>query len=297
MAKNKLSIIIPAFKDHHKIRRCLQQLSQSSFTDLNIIVVDHSASNNITRWIRIEYPHVTCLRGSSDLWWSGAMNIGIKYALEGGSDLIMPLNHDCYVRVDTIGNMLNILGDVPDKIIAPIQFHLLRQKEMVCANSLFLLGFPTIVLPGRWCKYFTSEKLVSTGLIVGGRGAIIHADIFKSVGYFDEINLPHYGADHDFYLRCKKSGIKLYTCTNAIVDVDGNTKASGNNDASSCDTGLINSLVNRSSHRNIKDTYYLFSNHYPIPGLAILGMALYVVRYLIVYSVKKISIYFKRRTE
>lgn len=282
----ELTVVIPAFKDNQQIKHCLQALNQGDFTDFNIIVVDHGESDDITQWITDDFPQVTCLRGSSDLWWTGATNIGIKYAMEMGSKLIMPLNHDCYVRSDTIANILKSSENVTNSIVAPVQFSLRDKNEQICATSFFLLGFPTVIFPGKWCKLFSSGNLLSTGLIIGGRGAAIRAEIFTAVGYFDELALPHYGADHDFYLRCKKSGIKLLTCLDATVDVDDNELCQNNEHKSIPSHGYVSTLLKRNSHRNIKDTYTLFSRYYPLPGLAILGMALYLTRYSLVYFLR-----------
>lgn len=35
------------------------------------------------------------------------------------------------------------------------------------------------------------------------------AEVFETVGLFDEKNFPHNGADHDFYLQCRKNKIPL----------------------------------------------------------------------------------------
>ena len=279
----ELTVVIPAFKDYKQIKHCLQALNQGDFTEFNVVVVDHGESDDITQWVTDQFPRVTCLRGSSDLWWAGATNIGIKYAVEMGSKLIMPLNHDCYVRSDTITNILKASEIVTNSIITPVQFNLRDKKNLICATSFFLMGFPTVILPGKWCELFSSGNLLSTGLIIGGRGAVIDAEIFNAVGYFDELALPHYGADHDFYLRCKKSGIKLLTCLDAMVDIDDNELNQNNEHTAIASHGYISTLLKRNSHRNIKDTYTLFSRYYPLPGLAILGMTLYLIRYSLVY--------------
>lgn len=293
MTQQSLSIVIPAFKDSHQLRHCLETLIQSSYADIEIIVVDHAPDDEITRWVSADYPQVTCLRGSPDLWWAGAVNIGIKYALKQGSDFIMPLNHDCYVRKNTIENLLMSLDAGINKIVSPIQFYIHSHKEVVCAYSLFLLGFVTVILPARWCKIIFSNSLLPTGLIIGGRGAIINADIFSTVGYFDEISLPHYCADHDFYLRCKKAGIKLFTCTTAIVEVDDVAEYSGNEKPYHYLRNFKESLLNRSSHRNIKDTWILFTKHLPLKVFAIIGMVLYLVRYSFVYLLNYLSLYLR----
>ena len=95
---NRLSIIIPAFSGLDQTRNCLLSLGESHYRDFEIILVDHGASDAISRMAKDEFPRVTCLRGAPDLWWNGESNLGIRYALETGSQWVMLLNHDCFVQ-------------------------------------------------------------------------------------------------------------------------------------------------------------------------------------------------------
>ncbi len=113
---SKLSIIIPAFSGLDQVRRCLLSLGKSRYQDFEIVLVDHGISDEISRLARDEFPRVTCLRGSAELWWSGASNLGIRYALKAGSQWLMLLNHDCYVQADTIGDFT---GDILKKMKMP----------------------------------------------------------------------------------------------------------------------------------------------------------------------------------
>ena len=118
MTDNKLAIIIPAFSGHEQLRRCLDSLYNSNCSDFDVIVVDHGTSDGITRQVNAMYPSASCVRGSPELWWSGATNLGIHHAMDNGYQLLMLLNHDCYVREDTIGRLLAHMEALPDAIIA-----------------------------------------------------------------------------------------------------------------------------------------------------------------------------------
>jgi GT2 family glycosyltransferase len=288
MVNEKLSVVIPAFSGHEQLQRCLESLGHSTFSDFEIIVVDHGNTCGISDWLRSAFPHVNCIRCSSKLWWSGATNTGIKHALQNGSSLIMLLNHDCYVRKDTIGTLLTRLHNQENAIVAPAQVNTRTGRETIGATSLFLAGFSTINPPASWYRKLYPEELIPVGLIPGGRGVIIRASVFDKVGLFNEAQLPHYGADHDFYFRCRKADIKLYVCGDAKVDIDDTTTTLGNMDSKLSLTNFMNSLKNQRSHRNIKDLSMLFSLHYPIAVLSHVGVALHLVRYFSVYLVKMI---------
>lgn len=282
MDRHEITVVIPAFKDYEQLKKCLLSLYNGGYTGFNLIVVDHGETDVITQWVMREYPQVECLRGTPSLWWTGAINIGIRHALDARSKLIIPLNHDCYFRKDTFTALLSSYSRVSNSIVAPVQHNLLDKKELICATSCFLLGFLTVILPEYWCRKKRSGNLRRTRLIIGGRGALISADIFQSVGLFDEAAFPHYLADHDFYLRCRKQKIGLYTCVNAIVDIDDNARSKAGFE-NIPQRGFIGSLIERGSHRNLMDTNRLFSKYYPIPGFSFLGMSLYLIRYTLVY--------------
>lgn len=286
MVNNKLAIIIPAFSGHEQIRHCLESLYKSRYSDFDVVIVDHGVTDEITRQVNDEFPRATCKRGSSELWWSGASNLGIRHALKSGSKWIMLLNHDCYVQPDTIGTLLKYIENKPNAVIAPMQHFLRSGRDIVGATSCFLLGSPTLIPPPAWYNLRYSSTLVPVSLIAGGRGVVIAAETFQRVGYLDEEHLPHYYADHDFYFRCRKAGLRLLVCRETQVDIDDTMTTSADLNTGMSLPQFAASLKDRGSHRNIRDLQTLFSRYYPIPGLAPLGVALNTTRFFFMYLVK-----------
>lgn len=286
MTNNKLAIIIPAFSGHEQLGRCLESLYKSTYSDFDVVIVDHGINDEISRMVNARYPRATCIRGSADLWWSGATNLGIRHALDNGSKLLMLLNHDCYLHPDAIGILTGHIETEPDAVIAPVQHLLSSGRDTIGATSCFLLGFTTLAVPSAWYRLRHSSTLFPVHLIMGGRGVVFKADTFHRVGYLDEEHLPHYGADHDFYFRCRKAGLRLLVCSDARVDVDDTMTTSANLDTGLSLSQFTASLRDRGSHRNIKDLQALFSKYYPIPGLAPLGVFLNTARYFFVYLLK-----------
>ncbi|MGB5443574.1 MAG: glycosyltransferase family 2 protein [Gammaproteobacteria bacterium] len=290
---NKLSIIIPAFSGLQQTRRCLQSLAESDYRDFEIILVDHGVSDELSRLANDEFPRVTCLRGSTDLWWSGATNLGIRHALEAGSQWLMLLNHDCYVQPETVGTLLKNAENNENSVIAPVQ-HMLREgHDIIGITSCFLLGFPTIVPPAAWYRLRYPTGLVPTPLIGGGRGVIVSATTLQHVGLLDEEHMPHYYADHDFYFRCRKAGLQLFICQDTRVNIDDSMTSSADPGSNPGLAGFADALKNRGSHRNVRDLRVLFSRYYPIPGLPGVGVALNTVRFFFVSLAKMFSGFMK----
>ncbi|KPJ89107.1 MAG: hypothetical protein AMJ53_16055 [Gammaproteobacteria bacterium SG8_11] len=283
----KLSVVIPYYSDLEQTVRCLESLKNSNGIEYIATVVDHSPAKEFIAWqTENKAPNVSFIRGDTTMWWTGATNAGIRDALAAGSSHIMLLNHDCYFRPGALDELVQLSNDHPNSIVAPVQYHLETEKYYSTARTCFLLGFPTITFPDLWHQFASvrNRRIAHTKLILGGRGSIVPAEIFSAVGLFDEVALPHYGADHDFYLRCRKHGIPLLVATNAIVDVDG-TKTS----VPETFAPFLSSLKDRKSHRNTKELTALYKRNYPIPGLYYLGVALNLMRYFAIYVVHRIA--------
>lgn len=289
--KTKLSVVIPAFSGLDQLKQCLQALEHGDYHNFDTFVVDHGTTNALTTLLSMQYPKVYFLRGTPELWWTGATNLGIRRALANGSDAIMLLNHDCYVQADTIVKLLRHAEDNPGCVIAPEQFEIRTKRVIIGATSILTLGFPTIIPPAWWYRCIYGSDLIPTRLIAGGRGVVIPAGIFHEVGFFDEKRLPHYYADHDFYYRCVKAGVRLFVCTDAKVCINDEMTSYANRTENLSYAGFRKSLASRNSHRNLRDLHALFSKHCALQSFAAIGVALNLARYSIVYLFK----YFSRK--
>jgi GT2 family glycosyltransferase len=285
----RLFIIIPVLNRWEQTRKCLTHLLGGSFTEFSIIVVDHGSTDGTQAGLEIEFPDVVRIAGTTDMWWAGATNKGIRIALENGADLIMLLNNDCYVQDQTVMTLMEHNKSSPDALIAPVHRNLINGQILSKrSRTLFLLGFPTLLLPGRTLYEPAGHNLHETHLILGGRGTLIPASVFRDIGLLNEEDLPHYWADHDFYLRCRQHGIRQYIAQNTLIDIDESTTTIASRLQQMNLSQFLKSLTDRRSHRNIKDLTSLFRLHYPIPGLYPLGVLLNLLRYTLIYATSRL---------
>lgn len=281
-----LSVVIPVFNGWPQTRHCLQALYDSKDAAFTVIVVDHGSTDDTKTELRRCFPQVIHLVESEALWWAGATNAGIRAALKQGADAVMMLNNDCYVEPDTISRLLKHFEHSENSIIAPIQKGIISGKEMDYRNrTAFLLGFPTLSRPGP--QHLPARNLVRVQLIMGGRGAIVPLRILQNVGLLDDTLLPHYGADHDFYIRCRNQGVSLWIATDAFVLTDESRTTEAARPGELGIRAFLKTLTERRSHRNLHDLNVLFKKHYPIKGLHGLGVMLNLIRYVLFYAVQR----------
>lgn len=283
-----LWIVITDFNGFDQTKLCLQALRLSDVHGFTTLVVDHGTDAETRNALARDYPEVIRLAGSPELWWTGATNLGIRCALAHGATAVMLLNNDCYVTPETVGILLGLGRSHPSAIIAAIQRDWKTERMMsISPRSCFLLGFPTISGPKSITPAMDSRDLEAVKLISGGRGVLLPNFVLARLGLFDADALPHYGADHDFYLRARRLGIPLYVATGAFVDIDGSHTTTADRPETLSWGAFLSTLRDTRSHRNLRDVAALFRKHYPIPWLYPVGVALYTGRYLVVYLVKR----------
>ena len=284
---DKIHIIIPVFDGWKQTKTCLDALRASTYPSLEIIVVNHGSDEEIKEALPTQYPEILITRGEPSLWWAGATNLGVRAAISRGAKQIMLLNHDCYVEPDMIKRIAAHAERTPDALIAPVPFdYATRQLLAVTSETCFLLGFPTLTLPGK-VRYLGQARLLPTRLIMGGRGVLIPASAFERVGLLDEVNLPSYYADFDFFLRCRSRGIRLFIAADARVYVDDTRTTFARNLEEMSFKDFLQTLAVPRSHRNIRDLTTIFKFHYPIKGLYHVGVALNIFRYFVIYLWKR----------
>jgi len=282
----ELFIVIPVYNGWAQTRQCLYALRESTYQDFRIIVVAHGSTDESKSTLLMEFPEVECLLGDTSLWWTGATNLGIEHAMAKGASYVMLLNNDCYMTPDAIGKLRAYSERCGDNcIVAPVTKDMLTDKVLNLGfTTCILLGFPSIRLPSIGLhKHQQMNELAPARLIMGGRGVIIPTPIFQRVGLLDEINLPHYLSDHDFYLRCKKAGIQLMHAMDAQLVVDNTRTTIATLHANMAFSTFRETLSNKRSHRNLKDLKAFFKKHYPIPGLYRLGVCMNLTRYILLY--------------
>ena len=211
---SKIAFIIPVFNRLKYTKECLDILEQHKDTqffkknEISIIVSDDSSTDGTEEWIHSNHPNVIVLKGTGSLWYSGSLNLGIKYAFEKlDCDFIMVWENDIY-PVDEYFNNLQLILEKWDG------------KTLICSKLNYrvrpdiIFGLGGTFDPRTGFRNLIGQqepdgpqynKIIEADWFLG-QGVLIHRDIIEKVGYFDEINFPQYHADIDYGLRAKKAG-------------------------------------------------------------------------------------------
>lgn len=208
-------ILIAAHNRINDTLECLSCIKRQSDKDYKIIIIDDGSTDQTTQIIQNQYPEITILNGDGNLWWGGAMHLGVEYILKQAkeSDYILSLNNDVIFSE----NYLNILKKTSKKY----------KDALIGSLCLDIADKKTILDSGihlQWFKYAYQQIPYNNKLseirdidTLSGRGLLIPVSVFKKIGNFAKDNFPHYSADYEFGLRAKKNGFALVLSNQAVV--------------------------------------------------------------------------------
>ena len=178
-----------------------------------IIMIDDGSTDGTSNWVESTYPEIIILKGDGNLWWSGATNLGCKYAFEKlNADYVMLMKDDSIVEKEYFENLSAIIlkEEEHTTIYASKVYHMVPQNRISSFGGSFNFktGKKSIIVrdkidEGQYEKPQLSEWAGRTGIL-------IPSSVFKKIGYFDQKNFPQYYGDANFTLRATKAGFKIF---------------------------------------------------------------------------------------
>ncbi len=205
--KQSIYIIIPVHNRKTLTLACLENLQISG--DLQkyyVIVVDDGSSDHTSEEIASNYPEVTVLKGDGNLWWTGAIKLGMEYAYQQGAEYIIWLNDDVIPQPNTLPLLIEFLQNHPHSIVAP-----------TCLDDNHHTVIPNGCI-GR-TPIIANPNQVTTVHSVSGYCVAFPAKICETIGYPDAKKYPHYGGDDMYTLQAHRQGFTIYLLGEAKVQL------------------------------------------------------------------------------
>jgi GT2 family glycosyltransferase len=201
-------IIIPVHNRKEFTRDCLYSLRHQTVSGHRIIVVDDGSTDGTQQMLINEFPDVTVLTGNGHLFWTAAINLGIRHALALGAEYVLTLNNDTVASENFLEQMNFWANLSPDSLLGALDVDI-KTKRPYYGGEQF---------DWKWSKsrFLLNElkeedrKGLHEVSLYPGRGLLIPRVVFDSIGLFDEKKLPHYLADYDFTQGAKRRGFRVY---------------------------------------------------------------------------------------
>lgn len=189
--KPKVFVVIPNKNGIDHLSYSLASLAKTTYTNYRSVLVDDCSTDRSVDFVERNYPSVKVIKNDINKGFAGAVNTGIRYALDQRADYIAVYNSDIKVLPEWIELVIDIF--CKRHIVGLVGYkEITKEKEEIFYSTKDLKGkvqYNEVKgLPG--CLYLCSSR------------------VFRHVGLFDE-DYFMYGEDNDFFSRLIKAGYRI----------------------------------------------------------------------------------------
>lgn len=192
-------ILIPVHNRKTTTIQCLTHLAvQGDLEKFQIVVIDDGSTDDTAAAIQATYSSVTVLQGNGNLWWTGAIKLGMEYAYAQGADFFIWLNDDTLPEPGAIATLVSKCA---------------HNSPCAVAAQCYDNAFPT---------YGGQRKEgLSHSPLLPPKGGDAHCDSLSGnltcipraaverIGYPPAEKLPHYQGDTVYTWQLKQAGFQI----------------------------------------------------------------------------------------
>src|SRR3972149_8001028 len=107
-------IIIPNWNGLKHLSYSLPSLTRTTYPNFRAVLVDDDSTDGSIDFVRRNYPFIKIIKNKRNRGFAGAVNEGIKYALDQGADYISIFNSDVQVLPEWIEPAIDIFLERSD---------------------------------------------------------------------------------------------------------------------------------------------------------------------------------------
>lgn len=210
-----VSVVIVTYNGMSWIDKCLNSIQKDSAVS-KIIIVDNGSSDGTYEHIKKSFPACRMIRSKRNLGFGQANNIGMKMALEEGTDYVFLLNQDAWIGDHAISKLVEIHhGHREYGLLSPI--HLKGDGTAVDMKyGMFVMQSENNKLFSD--LFFRREKMedVYSVYFINAAAWLISRECLQTVGGFSPVFF-HYGEDMGYAGRVLYHGFKIGICPASII--------------------------------------------------------------------------------
>ena len=212
----KIFVIILTYNSEKIIRELLDSLKplKSAFS---ILVVDNKSKDKTVSIIK-KNKFVKLIANKKNLGFGAGSNIGIKYALSKGADVVFLLNPDTVLK----SNFLENFNASTVSLLKDENIGIIGAKIYDVNGKIWSVGGE--IEKNRYSGHLIGYEKEDVGQYnnikeidyIPGTAMFVKKEVFEKVGFFKEDYFLYY-EDVDFCLRIKKAGFELAIDSNIEV--------------------------------------------------------------------------------
>jgi len=206
-----VAVLVLNWNGRHHLEACLPSLLRTTYSAVQLTVVDNGSTDGSLAWLASEYPTVEALPLARNLGFAAGNNRGLEHAARSGARYAVLLNNDTRVEPDWL-----------DALVEAAESHPLAA---LCASQQRNWG-GTRELHFRYVPAWAEAELVQTSVgptgapartvFASGCALLVRLSALQDLGAFDE-RYYCYVEDVDLSLRACIQGYEVLTVPASIV--------------------------------------------------------------------------------
>lgn len=214
-----VSIILVNYNGFEDTLDCVKSLEKIDYDNFNIIVVDNCSTvipNMET--LSIIQQKTIYIQQKENLGFSVGNNVGIKYAIESGSDYILLLNNDTIVSNDFLNTLISEAQKHDNNVLVTGKIYYHSNPREIWYGGGWYDYKKGIGCHERNHEIDVDCHSISTRYITFATGCLmlIPVKVIEKIGLLDETFFL-YAEDTEYSLRALEHGIKIVFCENACI--------------------------------------------------------------------------------
>ena len=218
----KIAVITVGTNERQWLETCFASLSNSDTTgvDLEIHYIDNASGDGSADYIGERFPRVRVTRNWANLGFARANNIGIRQALDAGTDYVFLVNPDTRTPRNLVRDLVDFMEAHPHYgIVGPMQYDYSPTSEalgdynewsriaLLCGERhAFVADWPDHPSPAGPLKGRAPATLEHA--YIQGSAIFLRADVLRTIGIFDEVFHTYY-EEVDLCRRARWAGWRV----------------------------------------------------------------------------------------
>ena len=199
---SKSFVIIPVHNRRETTLKCLSQLkSQGDLEAFQVVVVDDGSTDGTGEVIQKDYPQVHLITGDGNLWWTGAIEMGMHYAYSQGATYIVWLNDDTLPLPGTLKRLVGYCKSYPQTLVSA------QCYETIALQHPTYGGHHRKKLRHLHCH--ATPGTVVDCISLSGNLVCLPRSVIEHIGWPPSQHAPHYFGDVLYTWRAKQAGFQL----------------------------------------------------------------------------------------
>jgi GT2 family glycosyltransferase len=211
-----ITFLIPVFNGLNHTKICLENIHQcieksAPLHRFQVVLIDDGSTDGTATWVRTHYKTVHIVSGDGNLWWTGAINLGARYALEElHTDYVILWNNDVVLSVEYMNNLSSILKEYSsDTLLGSKIYADARLTTVWSMGGYFNRKSGKFGMIGYFEPDGEAYRKVCYPDWLAGMGTILHRSVIEKTGYWNQKDFPQYFGDSDYTLRARESGLSI----------------------------------------------------------------------------------------